>query len=118
MSTQYLYRIQPVRNGFLIESTPEEDVIVAEHFQYLQRLTEKGIVLLAGRTLNTDASSFGIVVFEAESEDAARKLVRNDPQSERPSSVLSCFPTASRLWARDSWRRESGRCPRPPCKTP
>ena len=89
---QYLYRIQPVRNGFLIESTPEEDVIVAEHFQYLQRLTEKGIVLLAGRTLNTDASSFGIVVFEAESEDAARELVRNDPAVRASVFRAELFP--------------------------
>ena len=40
MSSQYLYRIQPTRDGFLIESTPEEDAIVSAHFHYLKDLTE------------------------------------------------------------------------------
>ena len=77
---QYLYRIQAVRPEMLSEgSTPEEDAVVSQHFDYLKRLTDQGVVLLAGRTLNTDSSSFGIVIFQAESEDAARAIVHNDP---------------------------------------
>jgi len=72
MSALYLCRIQPTREGFLTESTPDEDRIVGEHFRYLERLAQEGVVLLAGRTLNTDRSSFGLVIFEAESEGAAR----------------------------------------------
>ena len=75
----YLYQIQPTREGFMLESTPEEDRIVAEHFRYLQELTEQDIVLLAGRTLNTDPSSFGIVIFRAEDEDEARGILDGDP---------------------------------------
>ncbi len=92
MPTQYLYRIQPIRDGFLIESTPEEDRIVAEHFEYLQRLTEEGVVLLAGRTLNTDPSSFGIVIFEAETEATAREIVRNDPAVQASVFRAELFP--------------------------
>ncbi|MBU0595104.1 YciI family protein [Candidatus Bipolaricaulota bacterium] len=76
---QYLYRIQPTRDGFMLGSTVEEDRIVGEHFDYLKRLTERGVVLLAGRTLNTDPSSFGIVVFVAEDDTAARTILENDP---------------------------------------
>lgn len=76
---QYIYRIQPVRPQMLIESTAAEDEAVAAHFDYLQNLTTAGTVKLAGRTLNTDSSSFGIIIFEAESETAAQALVENDP---------------------------------------
>ncbi len=77
---QYLYRIQPVRPAMLTEGpTPEEAQRVSEHFAYLKDLTEKGIVLLAGRTTNTDYSSFGIAIFLAESDDAMRELAANDP---------------------------------------
>jgi uncharacterized protein YciI len=77
---QWLYRIQPSRKEMLTEGpTPEEDKLVGEHFAYLQNLTEKGIVMLAGRTLNTDPSSFGIVIFRAEDEKEARKIFEDDP---------------------------------------
>lgn len=76
---QYLYRIQPTRGGFMLESTPVEDRIVGEHFSYLKGLTEEGVVLLAGRTLNADPSSFDIVIFVAEDDASARAILENDP---------------------------------------
>ena len=60
-------------------ATPEEGRIVAEHFGSHRRLTEAGVVLMAGRTQTTDYSTFGIVVFCAESEAAAHELVAGDP---------------------------------------
>jgi uncharacterized protein YciI len=51
--------------------TSEEEQIIAEHFSYLERLTKSGVVHLAGRTLTTNYSSLGIVIFSAESEQAA-----------------------------------------------
>ena len=59
--------------------TPEEAAIVSQHFAYLKQLTEQGVGVLAGRTLNTDASSFGIVILPADSEAAARDVMRHDP---------------------------------------
>ncbi len=79
-NNQYLYRIQPIRPGMLAEGqTAEEERVVGEHFAYLQGLTERGVLILAGRTLNTDESSFGIVIFWALSEQAAREVMENDP---------------------------------------
>ena len=77
---QYLYKIQPVRPEMLSEGPTEtESQIVSDHFSYLKDLMEKGIVVLAGRTQNTDYSSFGIIIFKAESEARAKEIVRNDP---------------------------------------
>ena len=76
----YIYKIQPVRQEMVSEGrTPEEDQIVGEHFSYLERLTQQGVVLLAGRTLTEDYSGFGIIIFGAESLQAAQKIVRHDP---------------------------------------
>src|SRR5262245_49164942 len=78
--TQYLYRIQPTRLEMLTKGpTAEEAEIVSQHFSYLKNLTEQGVVVLAGRTLNTDATCFGIVIFNASSEEAARNIMHNDP---------------------------------------
>ena len=76
----FLYRIQPTRPEMLTEGpTPQEEQRVGEHFRFLQQLTAEGVVLLAGRTLNTDPSSFGIVIFRAESEEAALRILNEDP---------------------------------------
>ncbi len=37
------------------------------------------MVKLAGRTTNTDASSFGVVILEVNDEEAAREVMANDP---------------------------------------
>jgi uncharacterized protein YciI len=77
---QFLYRIQPTRPAMLTEGpTPDEQAIVGEHFAYLQELTHQGTVILAGRTLHTDSSSFGIVILEVDSEETARGIMQNDP---------------------------------------
>jgi uncharacterized protein YciI len=59
--------------------TDLEEVIVEEHSDYLFSLAEKGLIILYGRTQNNDESTFGIVVFLAESEQAARQIMEDDP---------------------------------------
>ena len=92
---QFIYRIQPVRWDHLSGgATAEEEVIVDRHFAYLQGLTDRGVVLLAARTLTTDAASFGIILFEAEGEaegeaEARRRVDkrRNARRAQPPSGV-------------------------------
>ena len=76
----YIYKIQAVRPEMITEGrTPEEDHVVGEHYSYLERLTRQGVVLLAGRTLTDDYAGFGLILFSADSQQAAEKIVRNDP---------------------------------------
>lgn len=57
---EFLYRIQPARPAMLTDGpTPAESGVVAAHRAYLERMAAAGIVLLFGRTLTTDASTFG-----------------------------------------------------------
>ncbi|HXE90864.1 MAG TPA: YciI family protein [Terriglobales bacterium] len=90
---QFLYRIQPTRAALLTSGpTPEEQAIVLEHFNYLKDLAARGVVILAGRTLNTDESSFGIVIFRAENEEAARRIMNGDPAVARGVMKATLFP--------------------------
>ena len=76
---QWLYQLKPSRLGMLTEATPEETETVSRHVAYLQDLTQKGVMILMGRTLNNDESTFGICIFEAEDESAARTIMESDP---------------------------------------
>ena len=78
--TEYLYKIQPTRLGMLTQGpTPEEATLVAQHLAYLQGLAAQGVVVLAGRTLTADEQTFGVVIFRASSEEAARHIMSSDP---------------------------------------
>jgi len=77
---QWLYILKPARPGMVTEGpTPEEAEKVSRHFAYLEKLTEKGTMILVGRTQNADENTIGIAIFEAEDESAARKILENDP---------------------------------------
>ena len=77
---EFLYRVQATRPAMLTDGpTDKEAAAVGRHFEYLKGLTEEGVAILVGRTLNTDPSCFGIVVFRAGTEDDARRIMEADP---------------------------------------
>ncbi|HEX2094826.1 MAG TPA: YciI family protein [Longimicrobiaceae bacterium] len=90
---QYLYVLRLVPR--LLEAknwTAQDNQIVGRHFQRLQSMTEQGTVILAGRTLNPDPSSFGIVIFEAASPDEARRIMEEDPAVKEGIMTSELFP--------------------------
>jgi uncharacterized protein YciI len=90
---EFLYMIQPTQPDMLsVGLTAEETNIMSDHFNYLKDLTEKGVVVLAGRTLNTDSSTFGIVIFKADSDSSARKIVESDPAVKHGLMRAELFP--------------------------
>ena len=90
---QFLYRIQPVRPEMLTEGRTElESQVISEHFSYLKALMEQGIVMMAGRTENSDHSSFGLVIFKAESEKLAREIMHDDPAVKKRVMRAELYP--------------------------
>jgi uncharacterized protein len=75
-----------------VGSTPEEDQIISQHFAYLKDLTDAGVVYLAGRTLNIDPSSFGIVILTASSEQEACQIMQNDPAVKQQVMRAELYP--------------------------
>ncbi len=75
---RYLYRLHPTRNAMISDGPTEAEAeLIGLHFDYLKRLTERGVALFVGRT--TDASAFGLVVYEAESDEIAEAILQSDP---------------------------------------
>ncbi|MFB7891309.1 YciI family protein [Microbacterium sp. NPDC056044] len=75
---QWLYRIVPTRPDMVVDATPDEQRIVGEHFAYLVALRDRGTLILAGRTQEA-SGTFGITIFEADDEAAARGVMNADP---------------------------------------
>lgn len=77
---EFLIRIRPSRLEMLSDGgTAAENTLVEQHFRYLSDLGDRGIVMLAGRTLQEGSTSFGIVLLRVESEKHAQEILRGDP---------------------------------------
>jgi len=74
---RFLCRIRPPRPEMLRDATEAEDRVVEEHFAYLKELAERGVVLLAGRTLNENPTGFGVIVFDTKTR--TEDIVAADP---------------------------------------
>ncbi len=86
---EYIYLTHPLREGFFEQPTPEEDVIMEEHFQYLKQATDAGTVLLAGPCLD---DTFGIVIITAENDKAAHSFMFNDPSVRKNVMMAELHP--------------------------
>jgi uncharacterized protein YciI len=77
---QYIY-ILKVAPRFQQEAawTEAENAAVARHFARLSEAEKSGKLILAGRTTEPLDETFGIVIFEAESADAASVFMQSDP---------------------------------------
>lgn len=77
---EYLYVLRANRPEMLSQRpTPDEQGVLEQHLEYLEDLADRGVVRLAGRTQNNDPSSFGIVIFRADSPEDARRIMAEDP---------------------------------------
>ena len=91
---EWIYVIRAAREGFRTEPTEQEMAIMTDHFDYLKSLLENGQLVLAGPALD---SSFGIAVFEARDEEAARSIMEADPSVAKGIMNATLHPYRSSL---------------------
>jgi uncharacterized protein YciI len=71
--------------------TDRDNELVGIHFKYITELYEKGVVKYVGRTMD-ERSSFGLVVFDADSEEEAREIMENDPAVANGLMTATLYP--------------------------
>ena len=74
---EWIYFLHPPRDNFAETMTDEEREVWGVHFERFRRLLEEGVIVLVGPTLGP--VNTGIAIFEAPDEEAARKLMEDDP---------------------------------------
>ena len=100
---QFLCRLIATRPEMVIHAMPEEERVVDAHFAYLRALTERGTVLLVGRTQNPDPTAFGIHILVAASDAEARLLVDDDPAVREGIMRAELYPYRIALLARPEY---------------
>jgi uncharacterized protein len=74
---EWILFLHAPRERFAETMSDEEGRIMGEHFVRLQRLYAEGAMILVGPTLGQ--VNTGIAVFEAPDEEAAQRIVDEDP---------------------------------------
>jgi len=74
---EWVYFIHAPREDFAATMTGDEQAVWKVHFERLQRLLAEGTLILAGPTLGS--VNTGIAVIEAPDEEAARRIMEEDP---------------------------------------
>ena len=59
--------------------TKEDNAVLERHFIRFQQAAKSGQLILAGRTSEPGDKTFGIAIFDAPDEAAARKFMEEDP---------------------------------------
>ena len=74
---EWIYFLHAPRENFAETMTEEEVEVWGVHFERFKRLLDEGVIILVGPTLGP--VNTGIAILEAPDEDAARKLMEEDP---------------------------------------
>lgn len=74
--------------------------MVGRHFARLAQAVDAKRVILAGRTNEPLSRTFGLVVFEAENEEAARQFMDTDPAVQAGLMSATLHPYAVALQRR------------------
>jgi uncharacterized protein len=78
--SQYVYVLRLIERLWSVDAwTTADNAVVDAHFAYLKRLHAEGRLILAGKSAGNDASTFGLVIFEAEDLPQAQSIMANDP---------------------------------------
>jgi uncharacterized protein YciI len=59
--------------------TKDDEAALGRHFARLKKAVEAGELILAGRTTEPGDKTFGIAIFQAADEKAARSFMESDP---------------------------------------
>lgn len=95
----YLYKLKLIERLQDEQNWTEKDEqIVHDHFHALQQLLERNQLIMAGRTLTEGPTTFGIVVFTAESEKEASAIMNQDPAVNNGIMTSELFPYSVALF--------------------
>src|SRR5438046_2291822 len=77
---QFIYVLHLVPRLYADASWTDEDKkVLQRHFVRFQEAIKAGKLILAGRTSEAGDKTFGIAIFQAKDEAAARKFMEEDP---------------------------------------
>jgi uncharacterized protein len=96
---QFLYKLKLIPELLVEENwTDRENNMVYEHFKVLQGLLKENKLIMAGKTDNLDATTFGLVILQVDNEETARTIMENDPTVKGGIMTAELYPYSVALY--------------------
>ncbi len=95
---QYIYTVEASRLAMLNEANEEEKLILPQHYDYIRQLINDGAGVFAGAVSEKNSQHFGIVIFQAEDDTAAKDILHNDPAVKNRIMRGCLYPFRISLW--------------------
>jgi len=98
MANQYMYVFGPADRPLREDPsawTSQDERTASEHYLRLRQATIDGTVILAGRPLGDEGPA--VVIFDAESEDDARRFMEADPFVAEGLFTAELYPFSAAL---------------------
>jgi uncharacterized protein YciI len=95
---QYVYTVQVSRLGMLKDPTAHERNIAGQHLTYMGDLFDDGVAIFGGAVGVRDSRHKGVVIYQAEDDDAAKAVLHNDPAVKSRIMRGRWFPFRLSLW--------------------
>lgn len=105
---QYIYTVQVTRLGMLTNPTEEERDIAGQHLAYMSKLFDDGVAIFGGALAVRDSRHMGLVIFQAEDDEAAKAILHNDPAVKNRMMRGRWFPFRLSLWNEKATKLEEG----------
>jgi len=90
----YIFKLIAPRPTFVTDMTEAEGKLMQEHGMYWRGLVEKGQAITFGLVLDPKGG-WGVAIFEAEDETAARAIAENDPTIKAGLNTFELYPMRS-----------------------
>jgi uncharacterized protein len=88
----YFIKLNPPRNTFPADITPEEMAVMQRHANYWKGFSDKGMLVVYGPVYNPDGGAFGMGVMEVEKEEQVKDFIANDPVALAKLGTLEYYP--------------------------
>ena len=105
---QYVYTVHVSRLGMLKDPTEEERNIAGQHVAYMSSLFDAGVAIFGGAVRVHDSRHMGLVIYQAEDDDAAKSILHNDPAVKSRIMRGRWFPFRLSLWNEAATSLEEG----------
>ena len=83
--------------------TKDDEAVLKRHVEHFKAAVAAGQLILAGRTMEPGDKTFGIAVFEAADESAARTFMESDPAVVAGLMTAELRPFAVAMQRKNPW---------------
>ncbi|MGB7337379.1 MAG: YciI family protein [Phototrophicaceae bacterium] len=105
---QYVYTLEPAHATMFDTLSAAEQAVLADHTAYRQQLLHDEIAILVGASTIQDQQTIAMIFFEASDDEAANRIMVDDPAVSGRLMRACLYPHRMSLWNAEAFTLVDG----------